>query len=294
LTGFLASIGFTLNLFFLKYTGRLGLSIVPQACLLPRQDGKTVLPGAEAPRPLAPELDLLPQARQAVLEGIVRTGRPGGTAAAMAPAVEKLRASFPNDRIDLFSKTGSPILEHAVPRRVAKALEGLVGKTRLVVEGNVLHVRTRAGEVAYAEAGQPGRQAFRDALGRALKELGLGSPSRRFVSYLADLLDDLNEDLKTGKPTDPDAPIVAANGILRLNRNHRLFRQNLIPGNGAVYVFSLVRRPKGMAEIPSPADFANPDSRMITVALFFAVGPRSSVAVGAARDLIPDLAPLLR
>jgi hypothetical protein len=262
--------------------------------LLPRQDGKTVLPGAEAPRPLAPELDLLPTARQAVLEGIARTWISPGTAAAMAPAIRKLQADFPNDRIDLFSKTGSPILEHAVPRRVAQALEGLVGKTRLVVEGKILHVRTRVGEVAYAEPEQPGRQAFRDALERALRELGLGRPSRRFVSYLADLLDDLNEDLKTGKDTDPDAPIVAQNGILRLNRNHRLFRQNLIPGNGAVYVFSLVRRPKGMAEIPSPADFANPDSRIITVALFFTVGPSSKLAVVAARDLIPTVAPLLR
>ena len=263
--------------------------------ILERKDGETVLPPLDPQRKPAPELSLRPEARQLVLEGMARVGRPGGTAAPMSHAMARLAEFFPNERVDLYSKTGSPFLEWSVPRQAPRALEGLVRNSRLRIEGKSLAVRSNQGDIPYALPQQPGRFAFRDALTRALKEVKLGSVATpRMISYLADLLDDFAEDLQEGTADTEETPIAARNGVIRLNRDHSFFREQLAKGKGAVYVFSIVRRPAGGSDIPTPADFVSPETRVITVAIFLAVGPNSEVAVEVATKMLPELATLLR
>ncbi|MFL6199918.1 MAG: hypothetical protein ACJ76J_12120, partial [Thermoanaerobaculia bacterium] len=263
--------------------------------VLPRHESQTTLPPPEPPRPPAPLLGINPEARRAVLEGIIRVGRPGGTARAMEPALNKsVRPLFPGDRIDLFSKTGSPVVERPVSRQVARALEKLVGRSRIAVEGRTLFVQTHTGSVPHRFPGESGRQAFRSALALAVSESGTKRPSRSLISNLADLLDDLAEGGQEGDAGPSEGPIFVENGAVRLNRENRLFRQHLAPGKGAVYVFSLVRRPGAAAEIPAPAEFTSPGTRVLTVAIFLSVGPDSHVAVEVATKILPALAPLLR
>lgn len=263
--------------------------------VLPRREGEAGLPPPEPPRPPAPVLDIRPEARQAVLEGIIRVGRPGGTAPAMQPALNRhVRPLFPEDRIDVFSKTGSPVLERPVSREVARSLETLVRRSKLEFSGRSLLVRTLTGNVPHRFPGESGRSQFRAALTQALKEGGGKIRGRGLVSNLADLLDELAEDMKAGRADPEEGPIYVDNGAIRLNREHRLFRQSLAPGKGAVYVFSLVRRPGSAPEIPSPAELANPGTRVLTVAIFLGVGPDSHVAVEVATRMLPTLAPLLK
>src|SRR6185436_18745317 len=173
-----------------------------------RKDGETVLPPLDPQRKPAPELSLRPEARQLVLEGMARVGRPGGTAAPMSHAMARLAEFFPNERVDLYSKTGSPFLEWSVPRQAPRALEGLVRNSRLRIEGKSLAVRSNQGDIPYALPQQPGRFAFRDALTRALKEVKLGSVATpRMISYLADLLDDFAEDLQEVTADTEETPI---------------------------------------------------------------------------------------
>lgn len=265
--------------------------------VLPRKAGQVVPPPPEPRRQPAPEIaarDLRPEARAAVLEGLARVGRPGGTAGAMEAGMQKLRALYPESRIGLYSKTGSPILERPVPASLARALDGLVGKSRLGIEGRTLVVRLQSGNVRHRLPGEPGRAAFREALARALSEVGFRSPSRWLVSYVADLLDEFAGDLKTDGGEETDGPIAAVGGAIRLKRDDRLFRQRLVQGKGGVYLFTLTRRPAGAGDVPTAADFQHSDSRAITVAIFLATGPDSHVAVDVARQVLPALAPLLR
>lgn len=264
--------------------------------VLPRKAGHAA-PPPEPPRPPAPEIsarELRPEARAAVLEGLARVGRPGGTAGAMEAGVRPLRALFPDSRIDLYSKTGSPVLESPVPAALGRALDRLVGRSRLGIEGKTLVVRLESGNVPHRLPGEPGRGAFRQALERALAEVGIRRPSRWLVSYVADLLDEFAGDLKAGGGEETDGPIAAVGGAIRLKRDDRLFRQRLVQGKGGVYLFTLTRRPAGAGDVPNAADFQHPDSRAVTVAIFLATGPDSQVAVEVARKVLPALAPLLR
>lgn len=262
--------------------------------ILARKDGETVIPAAEPKRRPAPELPLRPQARQLVLEGLALVSRPGGTAAPMGRALAQVAGSFPNDRLDLYSKTGSPFLEWSVPRQVPQALERLARNSRLRINGRDLAVRTDVGDIPYALPEQPGRAAFRAALAQALREVKLRSAATpRMVSHLASVLDDFAEDLKEGAADSDETPIAARNGVIRLNREHSFFRQRLAKGKGAVYVFSLVRRPAGAGDIPTPAELASPQTRVLTVAIFLAVGPNSEVAVEVATKVMPEIAALL-
>lgn len=265
--------------------------------VLPRKAGQTAPPPPEPPRQLAPEIaarDLRPEARAAVLEGLARVGRPGGTAGVMETEMRKLRALYPESRIDLYSKTGSPILERPVPASLARALDGLVGKSRLGIEGRTLVVRLGSGNVPHRLPGEPGRAAFRQALERALSEVGFRPPGRWLVSYVADLLDEFAGDLATDGGEETDGPIAAVGGAIRLKRDDRLFRQRLVQGKGGVYLFTLTRRPAWAGDVPAAADFQHPGSRAVTVAIFLATGPDSHVAVQVARQVLPALAPLLR
>jgi len=265
--------------------------------VLLRENGAKVQPPARAQRVLAPELSIRPDARRAVLEGLRRVAGPGGTAAAMAMPLQKIREAFPDSVVEIYSKTGSPILERAVPAVAGQALERLVFRGRLALEGRMLSVKTQTGGVTpYGAPGKGGRAAFRNELAQAIREVG-SRPSHWLVSTLSEVLDDFVADLARSAGSEApeiDGPLLVDNGLLRLNRQHALFRNRLLPSGGAVYIFSVVRRPAGARPVPEPRELEDSRMRVVTVAIYLGIGPDSHVAVAAAEQILPELIPLLR
>ena len=88
------------------------------------------------------------------------------------------------------------------------------------------------------------------------------------------------------------SPIHAVAGQLVLNRDHPIFDPAQQADSSAVYIFSLVKW-RGASDIPTPQELAQPDSRIITAAIYLDIGPGSEVAVEAGREVIPRLALLL-
>ncbi len=126
-----------------------------------------------------PSIDLRPEARQAVLEGLdaVVKGRQG-TAHTLSDDLRRLREEFPGDRIALFSKTGSPDVLLPVPATVGEAVTALVARGRLEIDGKRLLVGFGPQQVPYAAPGTAGEAMFRATVGRSLKEVGFGEWGR--------------------------------------------------------------------------------------------------------------------
>jgi cell division protein FtsI/penicillin-binding protein 2 len=260
--------------------------------VLPRPQPNREGTAPPAERVLAPEIPILPAARTAVLEGISRVVQPGGTAAALQDEIRQLGAKFPDSRIDVFSKTGSPIIERRDPRNTALAMEQLVRRGRLALEGGTLVVKAGGATAPHRAPGFSGRAEFLRTLTRALQEVQ--KPTTGWlVAVLMEYMDDFAGDLRNPSAETPESPLYADRGVLRLNRDHRLFQARLLPVPGAVYVFSVVRRPAGAPDVPTPAEFSDPRTKVITVAIFLELGPDSKVAVAAAERILPELAPLL-
>lgn len=245
----------------------------------------------ESPAPAEP-LELRPEARRAVLEGLDRVVSGGrGTAREIRPELEAVRRRFPDDRILFYSKTGSPVLERAVPGTVATALERLVVRRRLDLEDGRLVVRVGGRTTPYRRVGENGRTDYLRALGAALADVGF-VPRGRVWRVVRQLADDFVDDLRRGRSgfEEIDGPLQADQGGLRLNRDDRLFSRRMVREMGSVYVFSLVRLPPGA----SMDGALPPEARVVTVALHLEVGPDSHVAVAVARAVLPEVAALLR
>src|SRR6185295_2315926 len=244
-----------------------------------------------------PELKIRPEARRAVLEGIARVVQPGGTAAQLQPALARLSTKFPGEAIDIYSKTGSPYLVRATPKATAEALEKLVRRQRLIYKDRRIQVALDRGAVEYAARNTPGRAPFRTALAQALREVRQPS-STWMVNVIANYVDQLAKGLQPRRGEEEGeirGPLGFERGSIFLKKDHPLFTDRLDPYKGAIYIFSLVRRPAAeKGKIPEAADFAQPNHRVLTVAIYLGVGPDSHTAVEVAGQLLPELAAYLK
>ena len=268
--------------------------------VLVREDGDAVEPVPPEETELPAPLELRPEVRRAVLDGMAQVVEgPGGTGRELRDELSRLRAAFPGDRVLLYSKTGSPTLLRPVPRAAARALTALVarGRLRLAAGGGGLVVPAGGGAAAWPADGVADRGAARQALERALGEVGFAGAARRLARSLSPALDDFALQLAQGTPAgELEGPLRTVRGRLAIDERDPLFRRQLVRGRGAVYLFSLVRIPGGAGGtgVPTVEELAAPDVRIVTGALHLAIGPDSRVAVRAAERLLPALEPLLR
>lgn len=231
------------------------------------------------------ELGLGSEARRAVLDGMERVvAGERGTATELRGALAELRKAFPGDEIELYSKTGSPVLESSVPGAVATALERLVTRSRLSLQGGALTVASGSAAAPHRRRGERGRTEYLNALSGALGEVGFPGGGR-VLRTVRDVVDRFADDRRRNRvvPGEPDGPLWIERGGLRINREDALFRGRLMRELGAVYLFTIVRRPGGRAS----------EERVVTVALHVEIGPDSRVAVGAAQAILPELAAVL-
>lgn len=265
------------------------------AAVLERGAAGAVLP---PPKP-AERLQMSPQAREAVLEGLWRVVEgERGTARALHRELDRLRAEFPRDTLVIYSKTGSPILDKPVPTATGEALEKLVQKGRLFWNGR-LGVRLASGrEVAWEERGKAGRAPYEQAFREALAELGYGR-AQWVRPALLRALDRSAEALARppggdGEDGDELDSALALDGSgLKLDRESGLFRTQSVKSLAGVYVFTLLKLP-GEAELPpTPEALADSRVRMLSVAIHLEAGEGSEDAVAAARILLPKLRALL-
>jgi hypothetical protein len=253
------------------------------------------------------ELAVSDEARDTVLRGMRRTILGDhGTARPMAERVHELEARFPGYRVAVFSKTGSPTVIRPESRPAAEILASLVTHGSLFFDHEQLAASPdRKSLVPYAARGTAGRAAFTNALTRAARIAArrTGQPATprtiarilgyadRFTRYRRDLVFPSPAAVRLSETVASPFHVVA--GQIVLNRDHPLFDATEHADSSAVYMLSLVKW-RGTAGLPTPAELAQDDSRVITVVFYLDVGPGSAVAVEAARTILPRIVPLLQ
>lgn len=250
---------------------------------------------AAAPKPFA-DLPISDEARDTVLHGMKRVILGAhGTARPMAARVAELEQRFPGYRVAVFSKTGSPTVERPESKPAGEILAALVRRGMLYYDGGELAVSN----VSYAD-----RPRFIAALDRATRTAAqrIGRPATprtlarilsftdRFARYRSQLVFASPAAVRLNENTNSPIHVVA--GQLVLNRDHPIFDPDHQADSSAVYIVSIVKW-RGTADLPTPQELDQPDSRVITAAIYLDIGPGSAVAVEAARELLPRLVPLL-
>lgn len=269
---------------------------------LPARNGQT---SQTAARELAP-LAITDESREAVLRGMRRTiTGPQGTARVLVDHVSELQRRYPDYNVEVFSKTGSPTVFRSETKPAAAALERLFTRGRLFVRNG--HICTSADGrsiTPHAPYGSAGREAFVEALKAAARSVRQPMSRRTTARILGwvDLFERRRQQM-TFASTEAvrltenfSLPFYALAGQLVLNRSHPIFDPRIDSDSSAVYILSIVKwRGNGVNPdvLPSPEDLRRDDSRVITVVLYFDVGPGSAVAVEAARRLLPRLQHLL-
>ena len=255
-------------------------------------DGRTAAHalGEEAPAPL---LSLASAARAPVLEGMRRVVEGArGTARSLRDPLGELRRAFPRDRILLYAKTGSPVVESLVPGDVATALEQLVVRRGLELSGGRLVARSGGERTPWARDGSStARRRFADAVARALADVGAGGVS---AGSVLDAVDLLGRGLERGAGDDLEGPLRVDRGRLRLDRTDPLFRTRTVRGMAGVHVAAVVRVPGDGPMPPTLDELAAPTTSLVVVAAHARVGPGSPVATGLVREALADLEPFLR
>lgn len=257
-------------------------------------------PAQPAP-PSFGNLEVSDDARAAVLRGMRRTVTgTHGTAAVLAPLVRSLETRYPGYNVALYSKTGSPTVMRPEVKPVGAIVRELILRGHLYFDRGTLHV---AG-VPYAAPRTPGRGAFVSAMNRAARtaasRTGVTAGARtinRIVGY-TDRFARFRNRLTFPDPVSVrlsetlPMPFHAVGGTLVINSDHSIFDPALESDSSAVYAFTLVKW-RGASDVPTAAELAAPDARVITVTMYFDVGPGSAIAVEAAREVIPRVLPLL-
>jgi cell division protein FtsI/penicillin-binding protein 2 len=245
-----------------------------------------------------------PDARDAVLKGMQRVVEGSGTASALRDELRALRAAYPGDRVIMFAKTGSPSVWTPVERMADTLTKRLIGRRQLQLRGRSLVVASSgSGLTPYAPTGAPERPDFERALREAVRTSALGGSIEVLTRQLLRVADRFEQEVRSSQhPSmrDVDGPIVVEQGRLTVNLDDPFFSQRLIEGDGAVLTLTLVRVPKAAimpdgfrSDIPTTSQMAHPDVRAITCVIYLATGPRSSVAVRVAKQLLPQLRALL-
>jgi hypothetical protein len=140
---------------------------------------------------------------------------------------------------------------------------------------------TRATRIAAKRAGHP---AGPRTIARII------SFADRFNRYRSQLVFDSPAAVRLNE--NASSPIHVVAGQLVLNRDHPVFDPEQQADSSAVYMFSVVKW-RGVTDVPTAEELAQPDSRVITTVLYLDIGPGSAVAVDAAREIVPRLIPLL-
>ncbi|HEV7764550.1 MAG TPA: hypothetical protein VGQ76_06075 [Thermoanaerobaculia bacterium] len=270
------------------------------------RDRKTKNP-IDPPAPAFAELAITDEARSAVLDGMTRVilGTQG-TARPLAPHVNALKARFPGFNIAVFSKTGSPTVARPEARPVGEILAALVTRGTLFMNGEQIAVSTDCRRVVpYARPGTKGRASYLAALGTATRATArrVSQPaSPRTIQRIAAYTDRYyryRTQLTFASPAavrlneSASSPIHVVAGQLMLNRNHAIFDPTEQIDSSAVYIMSIAKW-RGTNAIPTADDLAQPDARVITAVFYFDIGPGSTVAVEAARLMLPRITELLQ
>jgi cell division protein FtsI/penicillin-binding protein 2 len=267
------------------------------------RDAKEVV---EPEAPAFADLAVTDEARTAVLSGMTRVVLGAqGTARPLAPLVRQLETRFPGYHVALFSKTGSPTVTRPEARPVGEILSALVLRGRLFGESEHLAVSPDGKRVVpYARPGTPGRAAYRSALDQAARAIARAvgvSASTRTLNRIAAYTDRFETNhVQLSFPTrdrvrlseNVSSPIHMVAGQLILNRDHTIFDPTQQTDSSAMYILSVAKW-RGNPGVPSPAELAQPDSRVVTAVFYFDVGPGSPVAVEAARLMLPRIVKLL-
>jgi hypothetical protein len=269
------------------------------------RDRKTKNP-IDPAAPAFAELAITDEARFAVLDGMTRVILGAqGTARSLVPQVNALKERFPGFNVAVFSKTGSPTVTRPEARPVGEILGALVTRGTLFANDGTIAVSSdRRRAVPYARPGTSGRAAYLAALGDATRATArrIGQPvSQRTIQRIAAYTDRYHryrEQLTFGSPSSvrlnetASSPIHVVAGQLMLNRDHPIFDPTEQIDSSAVYIMSVAKW-RGVNAIPTADDLAQPDARVITAAFYFDIGPGSTVAVEAARLMLPRIAKLL-
>jgi cell division protein FtsI/penicillin-binding protein 2 len=251
---------------------------------------------AVAPKPFG-ELAITDEARNAVLDGMTRVILGAhGTARPLAAEVAALQRRFPGFNIAVFSKTGSPTVTRPEARPVGEVLEALVTRGRLFAESGTVRVSPDGRRVVpYARPGSRGRAAYLAALDRAARDIARGIRQQvtpRMIQRIAAYADRFDRYRVQNVSESASSPFRIVNGQLVLNRAHPVFDPIEQTDSSAVYILSIAKW-RGAAGVPTPAELSQPDSRVITAAFYFDIGPGSTVAVEAARQMLPRMGKLL-
>jgi hypothetical protein len=254
--------------------------------------------GYERREPAPERLRISAEVRKAVLEGMERVVKgSNGTGRALEGAAKQLSTSLARQgrELKIYSKTGSPVIEHGIAGNLGPVLHNLVDHY-LVYAADGIGFRPDFSAARYPA----GARAFERALGLAVRksnpkahlESQVYRVVRRFYSHRAQLT--------WNGPGDPparfDSPLFVAGGKLRFNPRSSLLQGRTTTYDGAIYILALVSLPlsKGDAGVPEPERLWSPDARVVTVALHLESGPTSKLAVRAAAKLLGDLEPFLR
>ena len=244
------------------------------------------------------DLAISDAARETVLRGMKRVALgTRGTARPMATRIAELEQRFPGYNVALFSKTGSPTVKRPESKPAGALLRELVRRGHLYFDGRQLVVSVSRSSPPVPHAS---RAAFVAALRRAAQRTGLPATPRtiarlaaitdRFSRYRNRFVFDSPSTVRLSESTNSPIHVVA--GQLVLNRDHPLFDPIEQSDSSAVYIFTLAKW-RGTSDIPTPAELAEPDSRVITVALYLDIGPGSEVAVEGGREVVGRLGALL-
>lgn len=253
---------------------------------------------SEPQPPSFAELNVTDEARAAVLQGMTRVilGTQG-TARPLAAQVAQLQSKYPGYNVAVFSKTGSPTVTRSEARPVARTLSTLITGGRLFAENGRIAVSPDGRRVVpYARPGARGRAAYIAALARASRG-ATGRTVNRIAAY-TDRVDRYRSQLSfasqdTVRLTENvSSPMHLVAGQLVLNRNHAIFDPVQELDSSAVYIMSIAKW-RGTGAVPTAAELAQPDARVVTAVFYFDIGPGSPVAVEAARLMLPRLAKLL-
>jgi hypothetical protein len=254
--------------------------------------------GSNAQNPLPERLVLADGVRKAVLEGMERvvTGQ-NGTGHELRGALRSLTESLAHQgrQLRVYSKTGSPVIEHGVPGELGPVLHNLVDHF-LVYRGDQIGFRSEISTASYPDDAPAFREALASAVQRLSHRAGLPSQIYRVLTRFYSRRECLSWNGPGDPPVSFDSPVFVAGGKLRFNpRSHQLGGRAKT-FDGAIYMFSLVSLPAStvVAGVPDPEQLSSPDARVITVALHLEAGPTSKLAVRAAARLLGDLEPLLR
>ena len=246
-------------------------------------------------RQLTDSLPIAPLARRTVLEGIARVVEGGGgTAQALRAELATVRAAFPGERIDFFSKTGSPTVMRPVPPITGRVLTELVERGALAIENAALVAGPPTGRIRYTTTPGVDREAFFQALGRAAQSAILTRQWAFASGSIERIIDEFAEQIRAGVALDAlQGPLKVRSMRLWVDQTDDLFRRRLVRDKGAMYMLTLVRRPRAQSIEPTSDELLDRRTRVITVVVYLAFGPDSGVAVDATAAILPDLLTLL-